>query len=118
MLYTALNLGQLLPLFGIFTAARVSARNIFQIIDENPVIDSSYGKRLEQIDGNIRIENVDFNYPSRPDVTVLREISFEVPTGKTVALVGPSGCGKSTCVQLLQRFYDRFEAELQSMGMT
>ena len=116
MLYTALNLGQLLPLFGIFTAARVSARNIFQIIDENPVIDSSYGKRLEQIDGNIRIENVDFNYPSRPDVTVLREISFEVPTGKTVALVGPSGCGKSTCVQLLQRFYDPLRGRITIDG--
>ena len=116
MFNTVLKLGQLLPFFGIFTAARVSARNIFQIIDENPVIDSSYGKRLEQIDGNIRIENVDFNYPSRPDVTVLREISFEVPTGKTVALVGPSGCGKSTCVQLLQRFYDPLRGRITIDG--
>ena len=80
------------------------------------MIDSSYGKQLKQIDGNIRIEKVDFSYPSRPDVTVLREISFEVPTGKTVALVGPSGCGKSTCVQLLQRFYDPLRGRITIDG--
>ena len=50
--------------------------------------------------------NVSFNYPSRKEVTVLKNLNLEIPKGKTVALVGSSGCGKSTCIQLLQRFYD------------
>ena len=108
MLHVALRLGQLLPFFETFAAARVSAANVYKILDENPVIDSSSsaGKRLDRIVGHIRLENVDFSYSSRPHVAVLRKISFEVPVGRTVALVGASGCGKSTCIQLLQRFYD------------
>ena len=47
-----------------------------------------------------------FNYPTRPDIPVLRGLSLEVKKGQTLALVGSSGCGKSTVVQLLERFYD------------
>ena len=112
MHYAGLKLGQLLPFFEVFAAARASAESIYKIIDEYSTqkygIDSSSldGKRLDKIDGLIRIENVDFSYSSRPDAAVLRGISFEVAAGQTVALVGSSGCGKSTCIQLLQRFYD------------
>ena len=108
MFYAALKLGQLLPFFEAFAAARVSAANVYKILDEIPEIDSSSsaGKQLDQIEGHILIEKVDFSYSSRPDVAVLREISFKVAAGRTVALVGASGCGKSTCIQLLQRFYD------------
>lgn len=51
-------------------------------------------------------KDVQFEYPSRPDVPVLRGLTIHVRPGKTVALVGSSGCGKSTCIQLIQRFYD------------
>jgi ABC-type Fe3+/spermidine/putrescine transport system ATPase subunit len=50
--------------------------------------------------------NVEFNYPSRPGVPILRGLSLSVEPDQTVALVGPSGCGKSTVIQLIQRFYD------------
>ena len=50
--------------------------------------------------------DVVFNYPTRPDVPVLRGLSLEVKKGQTLALVGSSGCGKSMVVQLLERFYD------------
>ena len=109
MFFAALKLSQLLPFFEVFAAARVSAANVYKILDEKSRIvnsSSSSGKRLGQIEGHIQIENVDFSYPSRPDVAVLRKISFQVAAGRTVALVGASGCGKSTCIQLLQRFYD------------
>ena len=58
--------------------------------------------------GSILIEfkNVHFTYPSRPDVPVLRGISFKIKKGEVLALVGQSGCGKSTILQLIQRFYD------------
>ena len=56
--------------------------------------------------GHIQFHNVNFTYPTREDVTVLKNIDFECKAGQTVALVGPSGAGKSTIVALMQRFYD------------
>ncbi|MGK7296810.1 MAG: ABC transporter transmembrane domain-containing protein [Candidatus Wenzhouxiangella sp. M2_3B_020] len=59
-------------------------------------------------DGPVGLEfrEVSFAYPSRPDEPVLRDLSFDVEPGETVALVGPSGGGKSTVFKLIQRFYD------------
>ena len=56
--------------------------------------------------GEVTFESVEFSYPSRPDVKVLKGLSLTVKPGETLALVGQSGCGKSTCIQLIERFYD------------
>jgi ATP-binding cassette subfamily B protein len=56
--------------------------------------------------GSIRIEQVGFHYPSRPEQAALHDFSLSIEAGETVALVGPSGAGKSTLFQLLQRFHD------------
>ncbi len=58
-----------------------------------------------------------FNYPTRPDVPVLQELSLSVKPGQTIALVGPSGCGKSTVVSLLERFYDPLKGSVQLDGV-
>ncbi len=60
----------------------------------------------KKIFGNIRFENLSFTYPSRKEIKVLREISFEAKTGERVAVVGPSGAGKSTLASILLRFYE------------
>jgi len=60
-------------------------------------------KRLE---GNVRFDNVQFTYPSRKEVEVLKKISFEAKKGQTIAFVGPSGSGKSTITALILRFYE------------
>jgi len=54
----------------------------------------------------LELDGVHFTYPSRPNVPVLQGLSFNVESGKTLALVGSSGCGKSTVVSLLERLYD------------
>ncbi len=61
---------------------------------------------MDKLVGSIVFDNVEFSYPARETTQVLKNLSFEVKYGQTVAFVGASGCGKSTCIQLLQRFYD------------
>ncbi|ACF13928.1 ABC transporter-related protein [Chloroherpeton thalassium ATCC 35110] len=68
--------------------------------------------RSFKISGAVAFKNVSFRYPSRNDVPVLKNISFEVNAGERVALVGPSGAGKSTLVSLLQRFYEPNAGEI------
>ncbi|CAF3962478.1 unnamed protein product [Adineta steineri] len=82
--------------------ARSAASFVWNIIDEM--------KELQKNDliGNIKLSNVTFSYPSRSDIEILKNISFNVKQGQTIALVGSSGSGKSTCIQLLQRFYDLY----------
>lgn len=59
-----------------------------------------------KLKGNISFNNISFKYPTRTDVTVLNNMSFQVSAGEKIALVGPSGAGKSTIIQLLMRFYE------------
>ncbi|MCJ8508179.1 ABC transporter ATP-binding protein/permease [Rhizobium lemnae] len=78
---------------------------MFDLLDvQAEVVDKPDAKPLAIAQGGIRFDNVHFAYdPERP---ILKGISFEVPAGKTVAIVGPSGAGKSTISRLLYRFYD------------
>ena len=79
--------------------------NMFAILSRDPEIrDATDARPLQVANGDIRFENVSFAYErERP---ILKGVSFEVPAGKTVAVVGPSGAGKSTISRLLYRFYD------------
>jgi ATP-binding cassette, subfamily B, heavy metal transporter len=78
---------------------------MFTLIEREREIDDAPGALpLEVSQGTVRFENVSFSYDA--DRTILHGVSFEVPAGKTVAVVGPSGAGKSTLARLLYRFYD------------
>jgi len=78
---------------------------MFDLLEEDQEItDKTNAKDIEITNGAIRFENVNFHYES--DREILKNVSFEVPAGKTVAIVGPSGAGKSTISRLLFRFYD------------
>ncbi len=79
--------------------------NMFSLLAvEQEVKDADDAKPLDVSSGGIRFDNVSFHYDAnRP---ILKNVSFEVPPGKTIAIVGPSGAGKSTISRLLFRFYD------------
>ena len=69
------------------------------------------------MDGDIGFKNAQFQYPTRPEVNVLRDLNLALSQGQKVALVGPSGCGKSTCIQLLQRLYDLKAGDIVSVKL-
>jgi ABC-type transport system involved in Fe-S cluster assembly fused permease/ATPase subunit len=85
--------------------ATIDIETMFNILQRPPeIVDRPGAKPLAVRAGTIRFENVGFSYDAaRP---ILKDMSFEVPAGKTVAIVGPSGAGKSTISRLLYRFYD------------
>ena len=92
--------------FPDYTKAMVSQKTVLKILKRKAAIPFQGGKTLEKIIGNVTFENVDFIYPSRPNVTVLKNFSLDIKAGEAAALVGPSGSGKSTIVGLLERFYE------------
>ncbi|XP_032547318.1 ATP-dependent translocase ABCB1-like isoform X1 [Chiroxiphia lanceolata] len=118
VLIGAFSIGQTAPSIEAFASARGAAYVIFNIIDNEPQIDSysETGYKPDFIKGNLEFENVYFNYPSRPDVEILKGLNLKISSGQTVALVGSSGCGKSTTVQLIQRFYDPKEGTVTIDG--
>ncbi|KAM6451004.1 ATP-dependent translocase ABCB1 [Liasis olivaceus] len=118
VLIGAFSIGQVSPNLEAFASARGAAYTIFNIIDNEPQIDSysESGYKPDQITGNLSFQNVYFNYPSRPDVKILKGLNLQINSGQTIALVGSSGCGKSTTVQLIQRFYDPMEGMITIDG--
>lgn len=91
--------------YNAILSAMASMERIFEIMDTKPDIQDKPGAiDLPPITGHVDFEHVDFWYA--PDKVVLKDLSFCVQPGQTVALVGPTGAGKSTVVNLISRFYD------------
>ncbi|KAI0543576.1 P-loop containing nucleoside triphosphate hydrolase protein [Xylaria curta] len=103
----AFNLGNVAPNLQAFGTALAACEKVFNTIDRHspldPMVDE--GGELDYVKGALLLKNVRHVYPSRPDVTVLDDITLDIPSGKTTALVGASGSGKSTIVGLIERFY-------------
>eukprot|EP00179_Madagascaria_erythrocladioides_P007017 CAMPEP_0198307156 /NCGR_PEP_ID=MMETSP1450-20131203/69_1 /TAXON_ID=753684 ORGANISM="Madagascaria erythrocladiodes, Strain CCMP3234" /NCGR_SAMPLE_ID=MMETSP1450 /ASSEMBLY_ACC=CAM_ASM_001115 /LENGTH=1259 /DNA_ID=CAMNT_0044009719 /DNA_START=76 /DNA_END=3852 /DNA_ORIENTATION=- len=108
LLFGAFSLGQVSAFAPDIGAARIAATKIFRLLDRESEIDPKdpSGAKLDIVEGNVSLKGVHFEYPTRPEVKVLRGMSVSVGTGQTLALVGESGCGKSTSVGLLERFYN------------
>ena len=93
-----------------------SAERIFGIIDLEPAIkDKSTAKKLEEFKSELSFKNVSFAYGEEK---VLKNININIKKGETIALVGPSGGGKSTLADLIPRFYDPVEGEVQIDGVS
>ena len=104
----AFSLGNVAPNAQAFTTAISAAAKIFNTIDRVSPLDptSDDGEKLKYVDGTIELKHIKHIYPSRPEVTVMDDVSLVIPAGKKTALVGASGSGKSTVVGLVERFYD------------
>ncbi len=95
--------------------AVIDIESMFNILDQSPEVrDRPNARPLVVTEGHLRFENVHFRYD--PNREILRGVSFEVPPGKTVAIVGPSGAGKSTISRLLFRFYEAYSGRITIDG--
>lgn len=83
---------------------------IFDVIDHIPDVEPNQKGTLilkrEDVKGKIEFDNVCFNYPSNPDLKVLKNLSITFEAGQSIGLIGPSGSGKSTIIQMLERYYN------------
>lgn len=91
-------------------------RRFLEVVETKPeIVDAADAKPLKNVKGNVCYEDVSFHY-SDDDTLVLSHVSFEIPAGKSIALVGPSGSGKTTICSLLPRFYDVTEGRVTIDG--
>ena len=92
-----------------------AAARIFEILDaDENIVEKENAVEINGFHDKIEYRNVSFSYHSETEdkVYVIKDVSFEVPKGKSIAIVGPSGAGKTTLVDLLPRFYDFVEGDI------
>ncbi|MFC5625438.1 ABC transporter ATP-binding protein [Algoriphagus winogradskyi] len=107
VLYTTFIGGSIAGLgdiYGQVQKAIGSSERVLEILDEEP--EPITGQKAANFQGKISFDHVGFHYPTRPEMEVLKDLTFYVNPGEKVALAGHSGAGKSTIIQLLMRFYD------------
>ncbi|MDP6708686.1 MAG: ABC transporter ATP-binding protein, partial [Alphaproteobacteria bacterium] len=101
--------------YSIMQRAMAAGQRIFEVLDVAiEVEDKPDALALDDIDGSIAFEDVSFGYV--PDQPILRNVSFRVAPGETVALVGPTGSGKTSIMALAHRFYDVWEGRVRIGG--
>ncbi|KAM7392152.1 hypothetical protein PAMP_022785 [Pampus punctatissimus] len=82
-----------------------AAEKVFEYLDRKPKHPADGTETPEVCTGLVEFKDITFAYPTRPDIDILKEVSFTLRPGEVTALVGPSGSGKSSCVSLLENFY-------------
>lgn len=106
--FVGASFGGIAELYAQIQKAIGATERVFELLDESPEKINSHQKStpIEKIQGNVTFKNVQFSYPSRKEIMVLKDVNFTAKFGQKIAIVGPSGAGKSTISSLLLRFYD------------
>jgi len=118
VLYTTFIGGSIAGLGDIYSQLQRSvgaSERILEILDQQD--EQSSSTHNLKLSGKIEFNNLQFSYPTRSDVTVLKGISFSIKPGEKIALVGPSGSGKSTIINMLMRFYAPSGGEIRVDGL-
>jgi ABC transporter fused permease/ATP-binding protein len=117
VLYTTFIGGSIAGLGDIYSQVQKaigSSERVLEILDE--AAEAETGAVADRFFGKIEFDQVGFSYPTRPEVEVLKQVSFQVQPGEKVALAGHSGAGKSTVIQLLLRFYESQKGNIRIDG--
>ena len=106
LIVTALAMGEILAMAPDLLKGNQMVASVFEVLDRRTEILGDVGEDVTKIEGMIELKNVDFSYPSRPDVLIFKDFNLRVSPGRSMALVGQSGSGKSSVLALTLRFYD------------
>lgn len=110
VIYSGFIGGNIAGMAGVYTRLQKTigaSENLLMLLDEptEEIAEEYIPDPSHVLNGRITFDRVEFRYPSREEVVVLRDVSFEIDAGQQIALVGPSGAGKSTIASLLLKFY-------------
>ena len=96
-------INQILNISNTLQGALAGAERVFEVMDENPEIDKEEYVDVDNLQGEVNLENVEFSYNN--DKKILKNINLTAHKGQTIAIVGPTGSGKTTIINLLNKFY-------------
>ena len=116
--FVGASFGGVAELYAQIQKAIGATERVFELLDETPEkingkINGTTHESIEKISGNVSFKNVAFQYPSRKEMKVLKDVNFTAQFGQKIAIVGPSGAGKSTIASLLLRFYSIAEGSIE-----
>lgn len=101
------SFGGIAELYAQIQKAVGATERVFELLEETPEnLTGKVSNNLPKLVGNVHFDKVQFSYPTRKEIEVLKNVSFKAKSGQKFAIVGPSGAGKSTISSLLLRFYD------------
>lgn len=104
MLYRPIRM--LADKFNTLQMGLIAAERVFQLLETEEMVRNDGKLVAEKMQGDLRFENVWFSYSGNADESVLKNVSFHIPPGDTLAIVGSTGSGKTTIISLLSRFYE------------
>lgn len=108
LMYTAYAGSSLFGVSGFYSELMKgvgAASRLFELQDRKPTKHPTVGDSVKSLRGPIQFDQVSFAYPTRPAVSIFRDLTFQIQQGSNIAIVAPSGAGKSTVASLLMRFY-------------
>ena len=108
IIYSSFAVAQTIALAPDILKGSQALASVFSILNRRTKIDANDPKAMtvEVVRGDVEFKSVDFAYPTRPNIFVLKQFNMKVDAGRSLALVGKSGCGKSSVISLIERFYD------------
>lgn len=116
LIVSALAMGEILAMAPDLLKGNQMVASVFEVLDRRTEILGDVGEEVTKVDGMIELKNVEFSYPSRPDVPIFKDFNLKVSTGRSMALVGQSGSGKSSVISLILRFYDPVSGKVMIDG--
>ncbi|MBC9813746.1 ABC transporter ATP-binding protein [Crocinitomicaceae bacterium CZZ-1] len=120
VMYTVMmgaSVGSLPELYAGIQKSVGATENLMLIINKQSEREMNTGKQKPEITGKVTFDNVGFAYPQRPDVTVLKHVSFKANSNETIAFVGQSGAGKSTMASLILNYYPLLKGSITFDGV-
>ncbi|CAA0843269.1 ABC transporter B family member 2 [Striga hermonthica] len=106
LIITAFAMGDALGMAPDLLKGNQMVASVFEVLDRKTEILNDVGEEVPRVEGFIELKDVEFSYPSRPNVLIFKDFNLKVHAGRSMALVGQSGSGKSSVISLILRFYD------------